>query len=134
MNNNEQSEDVRKILKTEEVKLHKAPKWFLDALARYAKKTGVESNRRHRFMLVDEIVSRNLPGNWLDHWGKMKWLDDEAFVSEPYGFDASDAMKLDHLCSEIVPGTEWILSPNSWWYPGRTIRIIVCKKRCLSAT
>lgn len=65
---------------------------------------------------------------WLDHWGSTKLSDGRiAFVSEPYGVNSGSLAEIERLADEL--GLDHWVSPNSWWYPGHTIRIVFATRR-----
>jgi hypothetical protein len=123
------SEDVRRLLKPGEVKLHKVPPWLTKRLHVYRKAHAL--SRLPSSLILEETIPIIDSGRWLDHWGTSnvgpfacchKSLN---FVSEPYEFGAREAKTLDRFCGALGGGLQWHVSSNTWWYPGHTVRITI---------
>ncbi len=57
----------------------------------------------------------------LDHWGTTKLENGyTAFVTEPYGDIANLSPVMEFVARHL--GCDWLVSENSWWCPGGTIR------------
>jgi len=118
-------DDARRLLKPGEVKLHKLPSWLAKRLRAYRKTHALVSVPSS--MLLETLSSAD---RWLDHWGTSnvgpfscchKALN---FVSEPYDFGAKTAQAIDQFC-DALGALEWHVSSNTWWYPGRTVRVTI---------
>lgn len=112
----EEIRNARKILRPTPVKYNKVPKWFRDAYCRNVleRRPGREGE--------SQLITRCNRGRWLDHWGTAMHYGKEAFVSEPYGLGLTWLQDIDALAKQI--GCKYEISPNSWHYPGHTIRIL----------
>ena len=110
-------EAARKLLRPRPVKLNKYPRWLL----RRVRALG----ECHRPLPIEFIARGQIQtmAVWLDHCGTSDDDSRESFVSEPYRFASLDARELDSFCEAL--GLTWYLSSNSWWYPGRTVRIVI---------
>jgi len=98
---------ARRILKPTPVRIGHVPRWF--------KKSGA-------FGPYGEISS-----SWLDHYGSTKLSDGRvAFVSEPYSVGADQILECEDIAKWL--GLDFWVDPNSWWYPGYTIRLIFVQK------
>lgn len=58
----------------------------------------------------------------LDHWGATSIAGEDYFVSEPYEFTEDAMAGVIRFASMLSLG--YRIDPNSWHYPGRTIRIL----------
>lgn len=111
---------LRKLLKPGEVRLHHLPSWVGNALRKAFKQRKYDdpvSCLFNAFRGMESIV---------DHWGSIDPASDLAFrlrpfVLEPYSISAERLAR----CEEVarVCGANVVVEANSWWYPGRTIRI-----------
>lgn len=96
-------DQARVLLKPLPVRLHHCPRWF--------RRAGVLGPRR------------SYSAQWLDHWGSVKLADGRvAFVSEPYNVSAEDLAECEAIAAKI--GALFTVDPNSWWFPGQTIRLV----------
>lgn len=111
----------REEMKPSPVDLHHVPNWFRLALLKaYGCRDGW-TNGQH---VLQHAIGR---AEWLDHWGSTKDGEQLCFVSEPYHVDATALAHVEDVARRA--GCECWLHPNSWWYPGRTIRIAFAPKR-----
>lgn len=116
---------AREILKPTPVRLHHVPRWLAKRLRVYQRTWGGRKSPTSGHGLLDEARRKlAIPGHWLDHAGSTKIGGVEVFVSEPYGFTPDMARGLDQLSKDT--GLEWWVESNSWWYPGHTVRIVIC--------
>ncbi len=106
---------ARKLLKSSPVTLWACPRWL---------RWRIESVEKGTWLPMEYLFGEQLhtTARWLDHWGTSRIGSRSVFVSEPYDFDLDDAKEVDVFCKTL--GLGWYLSSNSWWYPGRTIRIV----------
>ena len=65
--------------------------------------------------------------DWADHRGTTEYRGDkQAFVCEPYGFGHDWLHEVEDFATKC--GCAYAIDPNSWWFPGRTIRIAFYRK------
>lgn len=98
------------------------PKWLRLALIREFKP--------ERWQMDGESVLHHAcpESRWLDHWGSTTLHDGRlAFVSEPYHLTPFDIQQIDYVATAIK--AQWWIDANSWWYPGRTIRVVIAEHR-----
>lgn len=126
---------ARELLEPTPVRLHHFPLWMKQAMNRVAKARGFTFTRDSimplgRFeellhsLMAPEIRHKNAR---LDHWGSSRTANEESFVSEPYGMTV-EAFAAWELFAELA-GLKCCLSPNSYWYPGSTMRIEIVQPR-----
>lgn len=114
----------RAIFQPTPVNLHHIPRWFAQCLKPYR-------HRHDTTLEAFERMRRAVGDSWLDHWGSTKIVrrsgqqlsEETYFVSEPYGLSPQGVRALAEL--ERVTGIRWSVEANSWWYPGRTLRIVI---------
>jgi hypothetical protein len=138
-----QIDAARKLLEPSPVKLNHCPRWFKSKLTAYLKATKrtergwidptfAFSQQLEAIMdsfgeIVDQQNIHGMHDHWLDHWGSTTLAGGRAaFVSEPYGLSPQRAIRLQQLAEAI--GLEFWICPNSWWYPGATIRLIFAEQ------
>ena len=111
---------AREILRPTPVRLHHAPGWFSRVVQRaYGRGCQGATLLEQIARLTDHAAD----SRWLDHWGSTKLPDGRvAFASEPYDLSPSAVTMLARFAEDI--GCEFWVSPNSWWYPGATIRLL----------
>ena len=119
MSPNKFSAQVRELLKPTAVRSSHVPDWLRRELL---KVYGCPNRDTAGFAVLQHATGDAL-WSWLDHWGSTKIGDKLCFVSEPYDVSIEELSQIDSLARRI--GCPWYLSPNSWWYPGRTIRIVI---------
>jgi hypothetical protein len=115
----------RQVLHTSSVELHKVPNWLRYKLMAANKRRGWQpAGGRGGVFQLQTFLSRsglNSTG-WCDHWGT-------AYEATGHGFDfvAEPYLSPSHLSESfrfsIAIGVRAYVSANSWWYPGRTIRL-----------
>jgi len=117
-----QIQAARELLKPSEVRLHHVPRW----LARRIKAALGKSSRRY-YSAFDEVqraaaaTAANGSAYWLDHFGSTTLHGRPAFVAEPY---LSPSMIPDAIRFAELLGLTFDILPNSWWFPGRTTRLV----------
>lgn len=113
---------ARDLLGPTPVRLDHVPRWFKKALHPYHRKLEMTYQRvQHAFATIGH-------GHALDHWGSTTLGDGRvAFVSEPYDVDAAVLAGCERLADEV--GCVFYLDPNSWWFPGRTIRLVFVQRK-----
>jgi hypothetical protein len=112
----EQIENARKLLNPSEVRLNHVPNWLR---RRLLKKIGTEYGLTDGGSVIRYAMDRLKIT--FDHWGSTDFYGTPAFVSEPYASaeDVADAVRF----AEAVD-LELRILPNSWWYPGQTLRLL----------
>lgn len=123
-------QEARKLLRPSPVKLGRVPLWLTRALraAHRAEKFESVPNLGGGWMLQDAVGacgSKGTVNRWLDHWGSSTpsgWNGLECFVAEPYGLCDTDFVSIGRF-AELV-GAAYCVDPNSWHYPGKTIRVL----------
>ena len=108
---------ARQLLKPSEVRLHHVPNWFRRALL---KAYGCPRHDTSGHAVLYHAASNDR--DWLDHWGSTQIDGKAAFVSEPYGLSAESMAAAAELATKA--GCRFYVSPNAWWYPGATIRLV----------
>jgi hypothetical protein len=100
------------------VKLWAAPTWFKRA---YRKAFGHCKHTEYGDAITR--LNQNHGFTWLDHFGESIAGGSERriFVSEPYSLNARQLAEIDSLAKAI--DCRYEISANSWWYPGRTLRV-----------
>jgi hypothetical protein len=124
---------VRELLKPTPVRLHHVPQWLNVAVSRVAKAQGwkIPANMDHpvRFgWCLDQLGAdgcKGLSGS-LDHFGSWKAGKREGFCGEPYQLNAREIAAWEAFAE--LAGLECYVSADSWWYPGWTLRISVCRE------
>jgi hypothetical protein len=121
--------EAREVMKPSPVKLNRVPLWLKKRLiaAKKAGKFDTDDDRYTRddiyyaaAQAVQTVYRFRDASDLLDHWGTTDWYDwKDAFVTEPYHHPAQVAKSFADLL-----GLEWNESPNSWWNPGETFRIV----------
>lgn len=97
---NEAVETARRLLKPSRVDVGEVPRWLTK-------------------QMLEEMRSAGL----IDHAGTTLLADGRrAFVSEPYGASASAMADAEAIAKRH--GLEFWLSPNSWHFPGWTVRLV----------
>lgn len=123
-NQTDRIEAARELLAPSEVRHHHVPNWFRLALLKAYGTGDGWTNGPH---VLQHAVSESSPDgerypSWLDHWGSTKIGEALCFVAEPYNVNERTLRHVASIAARI--GCRWWLSPNSWWYPGSTIRIV----------
>jgi hypothetical protein len=111
-------EAARDLLKPSPVRLHHVPRWLIQ---RIRKHIGTVPMCHSGFDVVHQAACDTGSDSWLDHFGSTTINGRPAFVSEPYlgSRGIVDAMR---FAERLM--LEFDFSPNSWWYPGQTTRLI----------
>lgn len=119
-------EILRRLTGASAVTLSLVPPWFRRAVKQAVVRAGGEP----RFSDMMDFpyaacLKLGVGYGWLDHWGTAKLGDRELFVSEPY-------LSCGHVEEAIrfaeVVGLDLMISPASWWNPGRTTRLSFSQK------
>ena len=141
VDNAQQMQNVRKMTNAQEVILHAIPRWFSERIAEYRKAHGMDVYAGCEYGEMKDAICTivTLAGldyhccGLLDHWGtsiggpyKCCYDAGECFVIEPYGFGSEYAKMMDAIAGAL--NLEWHVSSNTWWCPGRTVRITLHKK------
>lgn len=113
---------ARELLKPTPVRLHHVPQWLMRRLKPMRPRFDGRYLHHSASVVLDEVVTAS-GGRWLDHWGSTTIGVQQRFVAEPYQVTAADVASLEKIAK--ATGLEWYLCPNSWWYPGATIRIVI---------
>lgn len=117
---------LREVLRPTEVRPSHVPQWLRQRLVRAFDCRGRNTSGRAVLHCAlyqhfrDEFGGSDI--SWLDHWGSARHPNGVVFVSEPYQVFPRTVALLDSFAKRL--GIEWYLSATSWWYPGRTIRIV----------
>ncbi len=111
--------EARRLLQPSEVNLRHIPNWFRKRLM---KVYGCEHGLRAGLDVLGHARRVN-DWTWLDHRGSTTWRGQTAFVSEPYNLTAGELQQIADMCERC--GLHYHVSANSWWNPGRTIRILI---------
>jgi hypothetical protein len=115
---------ARALLLPSPVRLHHAPRWFASAVRKLMPSD--LWGRTSSWSAIDNLRNSN-ELHWLDHWGSTTLADGRiAFISEPYDITPEAIAWLAEIAMRA--GCEFWVSPNSWWYPGATIRLIFAEK------
>jgi len=108
---------LRAFYKPTAVHLNHVPNWFRLSLLR---SFGCSRGDTSAFGLLHYVLGR---AGWLDHCGSTVLHDGRvAFVSEPYSLSPLESLICDSLADEL--GCNYWPDANSWWFPGRTTRIV----------
>lgn len=99
------------------------PNWFRKALLRTYSWAGQYGFSGHAVL---DMVRTRLPLEWIDHHGRTTWFGADAFVSEPYEMTAATLQSVADLAAAI--GCRYAVTPNSWWFPGNTWRIVLFRR------
>ncbi len=113
-------DQARALLKPTPVELHKVPSW----LRRKLLATFGWENRHLRggVDVLERAVKLHCDNRkWLAHYGGTFIDGHEAFVSEPFGLTPEGLKSIQQFAAQL--GLRWHVDGNSWWHPGRTIRI-----------
>jgi hypothetical protein len=105
------------------VKLNRLPAWFIQQMHTITD----ESERVEEVCLLFRIA-RSTCGSttWLDHIGSTILDGSEVFVSEPYLRPFDDLSCARHIANSL--GCELVVSEQSYWFPGKTIRLVLRPK------
>lgn len=117
-------ESARAVLNPSPVDAHHVPDWLRRrAMKRFGCNRGDTTGWGVLFHAVRQVdPTGKATCAWLDHWGVTPWHGKTALAAEPYSLSADDVASIDRFAREL--GIEWRLSSNSWWFPGRTIRVL----------
>ena len=116
---NQRIDELRAIMKPSPVRLHHVPDWFRLVLLRHV---GCRWGNTQGCAVLSHAQAA-LGLTWMDHWGSTPFRDTVAFVSEPYQLSRNEVESIDDLAKLI--GCHWHICPNSWWYPGSTLRVLM---------
>jgi hypothetical protein len=132
---------ARKILGATEVKRGKIPGWLVKRSRAYLRQQGARSQYSGSYVFDDAVryVGKQVgidPTGLLDHEGTLEAGPYDCckdagtcFVSEPYGFGFN--LQSAQLCEAIAQALDiqWHFGPDSWWFPGKTMRITFHERR-----
>ena len=109
---------VRKLLGPSEVRLGDVPAWLQ---RRLVKAFGNPLKLRGGLAILNHAVEVHFGGGnfWLDHFVTVD--DGQVFVAEPFEVEPSTIALLDTFAERL--GVGFRISANSWWQPGKTIRL-----------
>ena len=79
----------------------------------------------------DNLGRLQHPRKIADHFGTVARDGITYFVIEPYDLRREDIDVIDDLCTEN--GFNWLIDPNSFHYPCRTIRVVFSNRGWLPA-
>jgi hypothetical protein len=113
---------AREVLKPSPVRSGLIPKWFRQAAVRVLKPRHATAG----WSVVMELQNQRR-ARWIDHWGSTEWQGRVAFVCEPYHLRAADVAQVAELADKL--GCEYIITPNSWHYPGSTFRVLFVQRQ-----
>lgn len=109
----------------EEVRLHKVPGWLSKTVraafkGEYRRQYCPDSPSlvQHCIRLCSDDCE-----HWLDHWGTAKIGGRDCFVAEPYGLSERSIRSIMRFCEKC--GLEFRVSATSFWFPTRTVRVII---------
>jgi len=115
---------ARTLLKPSPVRPCHLPGWFRRALLREFGSDGSSGGNSIIYHAIDRVRdATRWRMNWLDHWGSTLYRGQRVFVSEPYGVCPEGIREIAALAARC--GCNWHLDPNSWWFPSKTIRILI---------
>jgi hypothetical protein len=126
------SQKVRELLETEPLNCSRPPIWLRAAVKQAISDGRLPKNKCpiNSARAAFDHATKALGHSWADHVGSLKDSDGiELLVSEPYAerINGDSLAQLDRFCRAL--DTSYLISANSEWYPGRTLRIIVTKNR-----
>ena len=126
---NRQIDAARRVLQPSPVDLHRVPNWLRLKLLKLvgSLKPDCGGHGLTDGWSVLQQLRKRYRCLWLDHCGKTR-LDDGrvAFVSEPYGLTPESLVEAEKLATTL--DVDFWLTPNSWWYPGNTWRLVFAEK------
>lgn len=114
---------ARWLLRPAPVRLHHVPNWLRRRILRTL---GCRDGLTKGPNVLMHAVSRTTKpsaSSWLDHWGSSRQNDVTVFVTEPYSVTEGCLQAVGAFCR--VLHLEWYVSSNTWWFPGRTVRIVI---------
>src|SRR5690606_8005492 len=112
--------EARKLLQPSKIRPGHVPNWFRLACLR-----GFRGQIRRDDMDGGGVVQKLqdlVPHLNLDHDGSLQMDGRTVYVAEPYCVSAAEIVAGKQLADTI--GCQFIVSSNSWHYPGQTIRLI----------
>ena len=113
--------EARELLKPIPVGLPSVPNWLR---LKMLKAFGCPDRATDGHSVLWHAISKTARhGRWVDHFGSSELYGRPAFVSEPYDFSAGTAQDVSAFCDPM--GLRWVVCSNSYWFPGRTIRIAI---------
>lgn len=115
----ERIEAARELLKPSPVDLHKVPNWLR---RRMLAAFGCHYGNTSGSAVLHHAMRQLAEDHWLDHWGATTWGNHPAFVAEPYQLWTRDLQSIEQFADRC--GIAWHVTPNSWWYPGWTLRVL----------
>lgn len=116
---------AREVLKPTPVRTSHVPTWLKKRLVLASREGKFDVNPAVGLLgsaVLHTVTEDADDDRWLDHWGS---TEDESvgmldcFVSEPYYFHQGSVQAFADLLD-----LEWVMSPNSWHYPGHTFRLL----------
>lgn len=116
-------EAARELLKPSPVRHHHVPDWLRRrCLKRFGTGGNGDTSGWHVIHHAVEQVVDGRSRHWLDHFGSTTIGDRRAFAIEPYNLTRPCLADVFRLGDEL--GLDVEIDANSWWYPGRTIRVL----------
>jgi len=114
---------ARKLLWPSPVRLHHVPQWLVRRIReRVGKPQRLHPGGPDYLHYAVSATGGRDGAYWLDHWGSTTTpAGRPAFVSEPY---LRPAMVQRAEAFAKMLGLEFVMSANSEWYPGNTIRLM----------
>lgn len=111
-------EASRGVLTPEAIRRYHVPSWVRRRLLKAVK----EGRLEHPIagMAGGYLVMQAFERPTLDHWGSFKWKGYNFFATEPFHICMDQLAEFMDLLGE---GVEYVISPNSWHFPGATFRI-----------
>lgn len=111
-------EASREVLTPEAIRRDHVPSWVRRRLLK-----AVALGRLKRPIAGTEggyLVMQAFERPTLDHWGSFKWKGYTFFATEPFRICMEH---LNDFMDLLGDGVEYVISPNSWHFPGATFRI-----------
>jgi hypothetical protein len=122
---NRQIVAARELLKPTPVRLHHVPNWLRLRILAAIRAGRIPRAPWNRYCGTDGWsvlmhVQSCIGDRFLDHFGSTHYRGRPCFVNEPYL--SSEDMDKNRRFAELL-GLHWVVSSNSWWFPGNTTRI-----------
>lgn len=129
-------EEARRLHQPTPVKQNHVPQWLWRRLLKVFRDNPTLKARLMRdscrvgyYMvreLADDVSGGFMSSSWLDHWGTTVMHGEQVFVAEPY-LNAGDLENARRFAD--VLDLDFRIDANSWWYPGRTTRLIFRQRK-----
>lgn len=112
---------LRRELNPNPVKLHEVPEWVRRACLKIVKGKRWRGSSTRGPVVLEDAVNLCSRDGWCDHWGTVVINGKQCLASEPYGMTAESMKSAIEFAEKI--GARLEIDSNSWWFPGRTVRL-----------